>query len=188
MFEARPAPAPREQRRDQLDRRRVEVGVRLVQQQQLRIVEHGARDRHALDHAARERSQRLVGTRVHRHRLEQLVHALVLDAVQTRVEAQVLARGQLAVEQRLMAEQADARAHRPRLARQARAEHAHAAGVRTQQAREHAQQRRLAGAVGAEHDERLAFRERQRDVGESLAFAVVPSKSLDLERCHVCAL
>ena len=42
-------------------RRRVEVGERLVEQQQLGLVQHGAADRHALDHAARERAHRLVG-------------------------------------------------------------------------------------------------------------------------------
>ena len=76
--------------------------------------------------------------------------------VQPRVEAQVLARGQVAVEQRLVGEQPDPPAHRPALARQRAPEHARLAGVRAQQRGEHPQQRRLAGAVGAEHRQRGA--------------------------------
>ena len=59
------------------------------------------------------------------------------EAMQPRVEEQILSRGQLAVEQRLVAEQADSPAHGPRLVGKPGAEHAHAAGVWPQQRREH---------------------------------------------------
>jgi hypothetical protein len=106
---------------------------------------------------------------------------LLVDPVQARVEAQVLVRGQLAVEQRLVAEQSDAPAHLPGVIDQVAAEHAHAAGVRAQQRGEHAQQRGLAGAVGPEHDERVSGGERQRDVAERLAFAVAANQPVHLE-------
>ena len=107
------------------------------------------------------------------------------DAVQARVEAQVLARGQVAVEQRLVAEEADPPAHGPALARQRAAEHARRAAVRAQQRRQDPQQRRLAGAVGAEHRQRLALLERQRHPGERHALAVGPADVSQLDRLMV---
>ena len=101
---------------------------------------------------------RVVGPHGQADLLEQLVDARGVDPVQARVEAQVLARAEVAVEQRLVAEQADAAAHGPALAGQLVPEHARAAGVRAQERGQHAQQRRLAGAVGAEDDERRAGR------------------------------
>ena len=133
---------------------RVEVGERLVEQQQLGLVQHRPADRHPLHEAARERPQRLVGAVGEPDLREQRLGAAGVDAVQARVEAEVLARGERAVEQRLVGEQADPPAHRPAVARQLGAEHAHAPGVRAQERGEDAQQRRLAGAVGPEHRER----------------------------------
>src|SRR5262249_42450543 len=109
-------------------------------------------------------------------------------AVQPRLQAQVLARAQLPVQQRLVGEQPDPAPHRPGLLGKPRAEHAHVAPVRAKQRREHAQQRRLAGAVGTEHHQRLPLRERQRDIRQRLALTVVPSEALELERVHPQAL
>ncbi len=104
------------------------------------------------------------------------------------MEEQVLAGGELAVEQRLVAEQADAPAHLPGLLGQRGAEHADGTGVRSQERREHAQQRALAGPVWSEHHERLALTQRQRDIRERLALAEVPSEPFDEERGHAQAL
>ena len=89
------------------------------------LVQDGAADREALDHPARERAQRLVGARApSRPRSSSSSTRAARHAVQPRVEAQVLARRQLAVEQRLVREQPDPPAHRPalvgQLARRAR--------------------------------------------------------------------
>jgi len=43
-----------DQRLRELDCDRVEIGVRLVKEQQLRLVQHGPGDGHALDHCRRE--------------------------------------------------------------------------------------------------------------------------------------
>src|SRR5207247_45817 len=118
------ARAPGQQRADQSACGGVEVGARLVEQQQLGVVEDRARDRHPLHRAAAEVAHGLVGPALELQALEQLGDPLLADAEQPRLEAQVLAPGRLAVEQRLVAEEADATAHRPRLAGQPAAEHA----------------------------------------------------------------
>ena len=100
---------------------RVEVRQRLVEQQQLGLVQRGAADRHPLGHAARQRPHRLVGPRAQPDLVEQRLHPRLGHAVQPRVEAQVLARGELAVEQRVVREQADPPAHRPAVGGQRRA-------------------------------------------------------------------
>ena len=161
-----------DQRLDQLDRRGVEVCAWLVEQQQLGVVQRRPGHGGTLHHPAREVFSGSSARSAQRHGVEQLLDALCADAVQARVKAQVLARGQLAVQQRLVPEQPDAPAHGPRLLGEARAEHAHLAVVWPQQRREHPQQRRLARPVRPEHDQRLACRERQRDIAERLAFAV----------------
>ena len=147
-----------DERLDELGRRRVEVGARLVEQQHLGVVQHGAADGQALDHAARVGVDLVVGARREPDALEQLPRALERHAVQARVEGEVLAPAEVAVEQRRVAEQPDAPAHGPALVGQRVAEHARGAGVRAQQRREHAQQRRLARPVGAEDHERRARR------------------------------
>ena len=111
-YHARAAAGRSDQRFHQLRPRGVEVGARLVEQQQLGVVQHGARDRDPLHHSAGERAHGFGGAREHAHCVEQLLDPREADAVQARVEAQVLARGELAVEQRLVAEQADPSAYR----------------------------------------------------------------------------
>ena len=102
----------------------VEVGVGLVEQQQLRLVQDAAADRQPLAHPGRELGDALVGAALHPDRLEQLVdprlRAPPSSPVQAGVEAQVLAAAEVAVEQRLVAEVADPPAQLPGLARAAR--------------------------------------------------------------------
>ena len=161
--------APAEQRLDQAGRLGVEVGARLVEQQQLRLVEHGAADGQPLDHAGGEVADQLVRAARHPDPVEQLGDALgglASEPVQAGVEAQVLGAGQVAVEQRLVAQVADPPARPPGLARQRAAEHRDLAGRRPKQRREHPQQRRLPGAVRAEHGQRLALAQLEGDVAE----------------------
>ena len=70
---ARGAARAPDQRRDGAGRARVEVGERLVEQQQLRLVQQRPADRHPLGHAARQRAHRLVAAARHADRLEQLL-------------------------------------------------------------------------------------------------------------------
>src|SRR5205085_30261 len=103
---------------------------------------------------------------------------------QAGVEAQVLARAEVAVEQRLVPEEADAPTHLPRAGGQLRSEHARLSPVRAQQRGEDPQEGGLAGAVGPEDDERLAVLERQADVAQGRALAVVAAEAGQLERGH----
>jgi hypothetical protein len=137
-------------------------------------VQDRARDGQPLHHPARELGDGIVGAALHADGLQ---HGLDpgdgrRDAVQARVEAQVLSPAELAVQQRLVAEEADPPAHRVAVVGQGAAEHAHVAGVRAQQRREHPQQRRLSRPVGTEDDERLADRQLERDVAQRGALAV----------------
>ena len=108
------------------------------------------------------------------------------DPVQAGVVAEVLARGQLAVEQGFMGQQADPPPHRPGIPGDLAAEDADMPGVGAQERRQDAQERRLARAVGAEHDQRGARRERQVDAAQGLPFAVAADEAAQLQhgRAH----
>jgi hypothetical protein len=88
------------------------------------------------------------------------------------VEAQVLAAGEVAVEERRVAEVADPAAQFPGLVRQRAAEHADLAAGRPQQRRQDPQQGGLAGPVGTEDDERAARRHLEVDPRQRGPFAV----------------
>src|SRR2546428_11127541 len=92
-----------DERLDELDRGRIQICARLVQQQQLGLVQDRARDGGALDHAAGEGPQRLIRATVEADALEQLVHPRESHAVQPGMKAEVLASRELAVQERLVA-------------------------------------------------------------------------------------
>ena len=123
MTRVRPAPGPISAA-GQLAALGVEVGVGLVEQQQLGLVQDAAADRQPLAHPGRELGDPLVGAALHPDRGEQLLDPRLgaprRDPVQAGVEAQVLAAAEVAVEQRLVAEVADPAAQLPGLARAAR--------------------------------------------------------------------
>jgi hypothetical protein len=179
--DARPAG---DQRLDQRRGARIQPRVRLVQQQDLGGVQHRARDRRPLQHPAREGVHRVRGAGAHPHRLQQLVDAREGHAVQARVELEVLARGEVAVQQRVVAEEADLPAHRPTLARQRVPEDLGGPVVRAQQRAQDAQERRLARAVGTEHRECLSLLDRERHAGERDALPVGAAEVSQLDRSH----
>ena len=185
---ARAAGGAADQRLEPAGRVGVEVGARLVEQQQLGLVQHGPRHRQPLHHAARELAHRVVGAALHAHRLEQLVDPRRRHVVQARVVAQVLAPAQVAVEQRLVTEVAHPAGQLPALARELGAEHPRPPAVRAQQAGEHSQQRGLAGPVAAQHRERLARLHANADAGERDPLAVPPLKAVELDRRHAWSL
>src|SRR5205823_1388176 len=108
----------------------------------LRLVQERAAEREPLLHAARERAGPLVPRVPEAEALEQ--HADPLPAlghsVEAPVEVEVLDRGQLPVDERLVTGEADGLARRVDL---------ELAGRRNGEARAEAEQRRLPGAVGA---------------------------------------
>ena len=166
----------------------VEVGVGLVEEEQLRLVQDAAADRQPLAHPRGELGDPLVGAPLHPDRGEQLgdpaLGPLAPDPVQPGVEGEVLAAAEVAVEERLVAEVADPAAQPPGLARQLAAEHPRLAAARAQQRRQHAQQGRLAGPVRAEDDQGLAGGELDRDLVERGAFAEVAAQAGEGDRCH----
>ena len=99
----------------------VERRVRLVEEQQARVVEERPAEREPLRHPARERRDPLVPRVPQPVALEQHPDPLapLRHAVEPAVELQVLERGQLAVDERLVREVADlaARRRRPRAPR-----------------------------------------------------------------------
>src|SRR5204862_7306223 len=100
-----------------------------------------------LPHPARELLNRVVGAAREPDGIQKLVHARVVDRMQPRGEAEVLARGQRAVEGRFVAEIADMAAELPAVPRQLAVEQLHLALVWSQERRQDLQQRALAGPV-----------------------------------------
>ena len=153
------ARAPRrapDQRLQQLGGRGVEARAGLVEQHQRRVVQHGARHRQPLHHAAREVAQRLVGAPLHAHRRQQLLHP-------RRRRPSAAARGSAGSRGRSARGRAAARGpgsprgRAPASARRAARRRAPGAPRRAGAAgRQHPQQRGLAGAVGAQHRQGLA--------------------------------
>ena len=92
----------------------VERAERLVEDEQLRVVQQRPAEREPLEHAARERVGPLVARVPEPEALEQHPDPLPAlgHAVQPAVEVEVLERGQLAVDERLVAEEPDPLARR----------------------------------------------------------------------------
>src|ERR1700730_14820879 len=97
-----------------------------------------------------------------------------------RCEAEVLARTQVAVEERLVTEPAHPAAQPPALARQLGAKDARVAPAGAQETREDAEQGRLSGAVRAEHGEALTLSDAERDVAERGALAELAPQAAEL--------
>src|SRR5438552_3405925 len=101
-----------DERLDELRPGRVEVRARLVEQQDGRVVQDGAGDGKALHHAARVGADLVVGAGMQPDLLEQGFCAVERDVVQAGVEAQGLAGGEDAVDERLVPHEPDAATHR----------------------------------------------------------------------------
>ena len=145
--ERRPAAPRRELAVEQRRSFGVERGERLVEQQQRRLVQEDAAEREPLEHPARERAGALVARVPQVEALEQHPDPLAPlgHAVEPAVEIEVLQRGQLAVDERLVREEAERRAV--------------GVDVELTRGRQHepgdqTQERRLSGAVrpGDEHE------------------------------------
>ena len=134
---------------EQVGARLVEGAVRLVEDQQLGVVEQRTAEREALRHAARERRHELSPHVPEAEALEQHADPLapLRNRVQAPVEVEVLERRQLLVDERLVPEEADRATVRV---------HLQLARRRRRQPGAEPQQRRLAGAVGPGDDEEAA--------------------------------
>ncbi len=125
--------------------------MRLVEHEQLRVVEERPAEGEPLRHAARERADALAAHVPQPEALEEHPDALAPlgNAVEAAEEVEVLECGELAVEERLVADVADAPAFERDVECPAR---------RGGEADEHPQQGRLPGAVRARDDEGAACR------------------------------
>ncbi len=149
-----------EQAVEDVDRVRVEAGVGLVEQQHPGLVQQRPGDGEALQHALGEGAHHVVAAVAELDPLEQIADAPpgVGDAVHVGVEAQVLLGREIAVEQRVVRDEADRPAHRHGVVSQVVAGDRDAARRRPQQRRHQTQRGRLAGAVGAEDGQKPAAR------------------------------
>jgi hypothetical protein len=159
----------------------------LVQDQQLRLVDHGARDHQAPLHAARERARRLERLVPDLQLLEVALGALDRDPARDAVEAGLVhadvERLLELVEVDLLRHQPDQRQRRLALAHQVVPEHADGARAHVDERGDDADQRRLAGAVGAQERKEVARLDRERDALEGHdAVAVGLAQVLDFQR------
>ena len=140
---------------------RVEPGRGLVQEEDPRPVHEGQRQVEAALHPTRVRLDLALGRRLEADPLQQLVRpALTLftgDAVQRRLQAQVLAARQQRVERGFLQRGSDRRPHLRALLDDIEACHPGSAVSRRQQRRQHVDGRALARAVRSQEPVDLAF-------------------------------
>jgi hypothetical protein len=161
---------------DRAARLRVQADRRLVEEQDPRRVQQPARDLEATLHAAREGRHSAAPALPEADHLEDLAHPVgdrrARDAVQLGVQAQVLLRGEVAVERRVLEDEADVPAHLVALGRDVVAGDGGAAAGRPHEGAQHADRRRLAGPIGPEEAERLPRGDVEVDAADRLDVAV----------------
>ena len=169
---------------DRVDRRR-----RLVEDQDVGILDQRVGDAEALEHAARVRVDAVVGAIGHADLLEDLVDLRLRigprDAVQASRVAQVLAPGHAVVEADAVRQVADAALHLERVPGRIEADDAGPARRRLGQAEEHQDGRRLAGAVLAEQPEDLAGVDLEVEVVDGDEVAVALGQPAGRDRADV---
>jgi hypothetical protein len=135
----------------------VESRGRLVEDDQLRLVDERPGDQKAPLHPARQRPDALVRPLAQQGEVEQLVHPgrhpLGLQPEVAAVDDQVLAHRQLAVQVGLLRDDAEPRLDPTPLAGGVHAEHTQLAAADRRQAVDHLHRGRLAGAVRAQEAE-----------------------------------
>src|SRR4051794_10486866 len=143
---------------------RVEPRVGLVEQHHVGRVQQGAREREALLHPPREGAHPVAAALAQAHGLQRGIHPLAppRQAVEARVEVQVLCGGEAGVEEGLVREEADAPARGVARGHLLTADGDGAAGG-AHGAAEEPQQRGLPRPVRPEHGEELAARQGEAD-------------------------
>jgi hypothetical protein len=171
------APELGELRVEELGAGLVERAVRLVQHEQLRLVEQDAAEGEPLRHAARVRADPLVPRLPEPEALEHHPDPLAPlgDAIEASVELEVLERRQLAIHERLVAEVTDLGAPRLALDRPL---------GRLRQAGTDPQQRRLPGAVRAGDHEESAARQLEVDPPQDALLPVALAEPVGREHAR----
>ena len=172
---------------EDLRRMGVEAGVRLVEEDDLRVVDERAGDGEALRHAAAEGAHRVVAAMAQLDGAQQLVNAglRIGHAVELRKEEEVLFCREVRVEHGVVADEPDVSAGRIRVLLEVDAHETRAAAGGAGERGERAQQRRLACAVGPEYRQERALRELQGDLVERFARAEGLRELLCLDCQHM---
>src|SRR5688572_21680361 len=162
---------------EQLSPVAVEPGVRLVEQEELRLVQERPAEGEPLQHPARVGAGPLVSRVPQREALEQHPDPLARlgHAIEPRVEAEVLDGGELAVHQRLVADEPELPALDVDL---------ELARGRCGESRDEAQQRRLPGAVSTGDEREPAALDLQVDTAQHALRAVATLEPACAD--HVC--
>ena len=155
---------------DALARLGVEADGRLVEQQDLGIMDQRAGDLEPALHARGQRAHRLrrpVGELDEvQHLLDAVAPQLARHAEDEAMQLEVLAHRQAVVEARLLEDDAEPPAGGERLSRDIGTADQRDAAVGRQDGAEDVHQRRLAGAVGSEQREQLLLADREADLVE----------------------
>ena len=167
----------------------VEAGERLVEDDQLGIVQQRGRQQHLLPHAFRERRQRRVlivfEAEQFQEALDLRLEHRVVHAAQAADQAQVLRRGEVRVEKRLFGNVAELLSIRRQVFEDRLALPQHVAVARLHQADEHADRGRLAGAVGAEIAEDLPGLGDERGVAQGRQRPVILGQRAGFEHARI---
>src|SRR5262249_7030355 len=152
---------------DQVPRLRIEARRRLVEDQQLGIVDERAREREAAFHPSRQRAQARIAPSRKASKFEQRRDAdrerpPVYVEIAT-VYLQVLGDREVRIEVVLLRDDADADSRASRRTRHRLADHLDPPAIRVDQAETAAQRRRLAGAVRPEQSKALAAPDLERE-------------------------
>ncbi len=174
-------PGP-DQRADELRGDRIEVGERLVEQQQGRVAEQRPGDSGPLRETAGERADVLLGAVFEPGGRDHLVDPPARQPVQPRVVVQVFADREIPVEQRLVGDEPDLAAQRPALTGELVPEDAQLAAVVAAQPGEQRKQRGLAGPVGAQQRDSGTGLDPQRQVAQDGRAAVSGEQPLGEDR------
>ena len=173
---------------DQVPGLRVETGCGFVHEDQLRIVDEGARERQAALHAARERHDLGVLAPDEASEIQKLRDAardvLRCDAEIASIDDQVFLDAEVGIEIVELRHHADAPARLARAPGHRYAEEFDRAGVGLDQPKTELQGRSLAGAVRAEQAEAFAGRHLQVHAADHCGRAVGFAQPAHRERAH----
>src|SRR4030095_3903901 len=170
---------------DQVPRLRIEAGRRLIENEELGIVDERPRERETPLHASRERPDAVAALVRKSRELEQLrdsrAQRRAIDAEITAVDLQVLGDGEVGIEIVALRDDADPDAGRPCGLRYRLADHLDRAAVRIDKPKAAAERRRLAGAGGGEKAEALAAANLEIESADDLVVAVALAQPGDAQ-------
>ena len=156
-------------------RARIQTGRRLVEQQHFRIVQHGAREQHALPLPFRKSADRILRARRHAHEIERVgddAAGAGLRTVEREEELEILLDGERVVGRESLGHVSERARRRATVVDDVVTRDSRDAAVRPLDARENSQRGRLPRAVRAEETADFAALDEQVDAGERREIAI----------------